>query len=67
MKRVFLDTNILFDFALGRELADNAEKKIRAKAADCDIVITNNGKDCADFSNLPFATAAEFLKEWTDS
>ena len=26
MKRVFLDTNILLDFAIGREHADEAEK-----------------------------------------
>ena len=26
MRRVFLDTNILLDFALGREHADDAEK-----------------------------------------
>lgn len=28
MKRVFLDTNILLDFALGREHAEEAEKTL---------------------------------------
>lgn len=135
MKRIFLDTNILLDFALGREYADDAEKILAlglagaievcasylsfanmgfilrhhpkeeiyaliglmredvdvlpmdsmqldaglalhandiedalqyqcAKAADCDVIITNNGKDFADFCDLPFMTAAEFLAEW---
>ena len=135
MKRIFLDTNILLDFALGREHADDAEKILAlglvgaievcasylsfanmgyilrhhpkkeiyaliksmredvtvlpmdgmqldaglalhaddiedalqyqcAKAADCDAIITNNGKDYAAFCDLPFMTAAEFLTEW---
>lgn len=135
MKRVFLDTNILLDFALGRELADGAETILAlgladaievcasylsyanmgfilrqhpkeeiyaliglmredvtvlpmdgvqldaglalraddiedalqyqcAKAANCDVIITNNKKDYADFCELPFMTAAEFLAEW---
>ena len=135
MKRIFLDTNILLDFALEREHADDAEKILAlglavaievcasylsfanmgfilrhhpkeeiyaliglmredvdvlpmdgmqldaglalhandiedalqyqcAKAADCDVIITNNGKDFADFCDLPFMTAAEFLAEW---
>lgn len=135
MKRVFLDTNILLDFALGRELADDAEKILAlgladaievcasylsyanmgfilrhhpkeeiyalislmredvtvlpmdgvqldaglalhaddiedalqyqcAKAAHCDVIITNNKKDYTDFCELPFMTAAEFLAEW---
>ena len=135
MKRVFLDTNILLDFALGRELADDAETILAlgladaievcasylsyanmgfilrhhpkeeiyaliglmredvtvlpmdgvqldaglalraddiedalqyqcAKAANCDVIITNNKKDYADFCELPFMTAAEFLAEW---
>lgn len=136
MKRIFLDTNILLDFALEREHADDAEKILAlglagaievcasylsfanmgfilrhhpkeeiyaliglmredvnvlpmdsmqldaglalhandiedalqyqcAKAADCDVIITNNGKDFADFCDLPFMTAAEFLAEWS--
>jgi hypothetical protein len=35
-----------------------------AKAAGCDVIITNNGKDYADFCTLPYMTAAEFLSEW---
>ena len=137
MRRVFLDTNILLDFALGREHADDAEKVLAlglvgaievcasylsyanmgfilrhhpkdeiysliglmredvlvlptdrlqldkglalysddiedalqyecAKAAGCDVIITNNGKDYADFSTLPYMTAAEFLSEWNN-
>ncbi len=34
-----------------------------AKANGCDVIITNNGKDYAEFCDLPFMTAAEFLKE----
>ena len=52
--RVFLDTNILLDFGLGHECA---------KAANCDVIITNNGKDFAPFCELPFMTAAEFLEK----
>ncbi len=34
-----------------------------AKANECDVIITNNGKDYAEFCDLPFMTAAEFLME----
>ena len=34
-----------------------------AKANGCDVIITNNGKDYAEFCDLPFMTATEFLKE----
>ena len=132
MKRVFLDTNILLDFGLGRNGAEEAEKILAlglagvmevcasylsyanmgfilrhhpkeeiydlvaqmredvlvlstdaaqldkglalfakdfedalqyqcAKANGCDIIITNNGKDYAEFCDLPFMTAKEFL------
>ena len=132
MKRVFLDTNILLDFGLERNGAEEAEKILAlglagvievcasylsyanmgfilrhhpkeevydlvtqmredvlvlstdaaqldrglalyandfedalqyqcAKANDCDIIITNNGKDYAGFCELPFMTAKEFL------
>ena len=131
MKNVFLDTNILIDYALGRELGDDAEQllqygkngKVRlstsyltfanmayilkgkadvyelfkelcefisvlpnndgqllaamgqrvrdfedmlqyqcAKAAECEIIITNNGKDFAEFCKIPFMSAADFLE-----
>lgn len=136
MKRVFLDTNILLDFGLGREHADEAEMILAlglkevievcasylsyanmgfilrhhpkeeiydlirlmredimvlptdsiqldkglelyaddfedalqyacAKAADCDVIITNNGKDFTEFCDLPVMTAAEFLADWS--
>lgn len=32
-----------------------------AKAGGCDVIITNNGKDYAEFCDLPFMSAAEFL------
>ena len=135
MKNIFLDTNILVDYALGRELVEDAEQllqqgrngkvrlqasyltfanlayilktkvdvyallgdlcryinvlptdndqlqaamrqKVRdfedmlqyqcAKANGSDIIITNNGKDYAEFCDIPFMTAAEFLKELTN-
>ena len=34
-----------------------------AKANGCEVIITNNGKDYAEFCDLPIMTAAEFLKE----
>ena len=34
-----------------------------AKANGCDVIITNNGRDYAEFCDLPFMTAAEFLHE----
>ena len=132
MKRVFLDTNILLDFGLERNGAEEAEKILAlglagvievcasylsyanmgfilrhhpkeevydlvtqmredvlvlstdaaqldrglalyaddfedalqyqcAKANDCDVIITNKGKDYAEFCELPFMTAKEFL------
>lgn len=134
MKTVFLDTNILVDYALGREHGDDAEQllqhgkngKVRlaasyltfanmayilkgkadvydlfsdlhiivsvlpnddgqllaamgqrvrdfedmlqyqcAKAAGCDVIVTNNGRDFAEFCDLPFMSAAEFLGQLT--
>ncbi len=133
MKRVFLDTNILLDFGLERNGAEEAEKILAlglagvievcasylsyanmgfilrhhpkeeiydlvaqmredilvlptdatqldkglalrandfedalqyqcAKANGCDVIITNNGKDYAEFCDLPFMTAAEFMQ-----
>ena len=44
--------------------ADDFEDALQyqcAKANSCDVIITNNGKDYADFCDLPFMTAAEFL------
>lgn len=132
MKRVFLDTNILLDYGLDRELADYAEKILAlgslgeielyasylsyanmgyilrhhnvtelyslirlmrqpvtvlpcdaaqldaglrfevkdfedmmqyqcAKAAGCDVIVTNNKKDFQQFCELPFLTSEEFL------
>jgi len=37
-----------------------------AKANGCDVIITNNGKDYAEFCDLPFMTAAEFLNSLKD-
>ena len=34
-----------------------------AKAAGCDVIVTNNGRDFAEFCNLPFMSAAEFLEQ----
>ena len=135
MRRVFLDTNVLLDFALEREHAEEAEKILAlglagaievcasylsyanmgfilrhhpkeeiyslismmredvlvlpadseqrdaglalhaddiedalqfqcAKAAGCDVIVTNNGKDFAEFCDLPYMTATEFLERW---
>lgn len=37
-----------------------------AKANSCDVIITNNGKDYAEFCDLPFMTAAELLNGLSD-
>ncbi|MBO7538816.1 MAG: PIN domain-containing protein [Prevotella sp.] len=132
MKCVFLDTNILVDYALGREFGDDAEQLLQrghdgevslmasyltfanmayilrtkvdiyallehlsgfikvlpmdneqlhnalgqrvhdfedmlqyqcAKAGNCDVIITNNKHDFAEFCELPFMTAAEFMAD----
>lgn len=34
-----------------------------AKAAGCDVIVTNNGRDFAEFCDLPFMSAAEFLEQ----
>ncbi|MBO7476345.1 MAG: type II toxin-antitoxin system VapC family toxin [Salinivirgaceae bacterium] len=131
MKRVFLDTNILIDYTLGRERGDDAEQLLQygkngnvklsasyltfanmayilkgkadvyelfsdlrafisvlpnddaqllaamgqrvrdfedmlqyqcAKAAGCDVIVTNNGKDFAEFCKIPVLSAADFLE-----
>lgn len=36
-----------------------------AKAGSCDVIITNNTKDFAEFCDLPFMTAAQFVAEWS--
>jgi len=57
-------------FQLDEELAhhaDDFEDALQyecAKAANCNVIITNNGKDFAEFCTLPFMTAAEFLDDW---
>ena len=33
-----------------------------AKASGCDIIVTNNKRDFADFCELPLVTAAELLE-----
>lgn len=35
-----------------------------AKAAKCDVIITNNGEDFSEFCDIPYMTAVEFLNEW---
>ena len=52
MMRVFVDTNILIDYALGRERGD--------------VIVTNNGRDFTAFSLLPVMTAAELLSSVSD-
>lgn len=32
-----------------------------AKANGCDVIVTNNGRDYAEFCDIPFMTALEFL------
>lgn len=74
MKRVFLDTNMLpTDSAqLDKGLAlfandfEDALQYQCAKANDCDVIITNNRKDYAEFCELPVMTANEFLNKWSD-
>ena len=48
MMKVFLDTNIL----------------LCAKAASCDVIVTNNKKDFHQFCGLPFLTSEEFLLQF---
>ena len=47
--------------------ADDIEDALQfqcAKAAGCDVIVTNNGKDFAEFCDLPYMTATEFLERW---
>ncbi|MBQ9654979.1 MAG: PIN domain-containing protein [Prevotella sp.] len=136
MMRVFVDTNILIDYALGRERGDDAAQLLQygkcgfvdltasyltfanmayilkgktdvygllqelhsfievlpaddmqlqaalaqrvrdfedmlqyqcAKAAGCDVIVTNNGRDFTTFSLLPVMTAAELLSSVSDT
>lgn len=36
-----------------------------AKAAGCDVIVTNNGSDFTEFCDLPIMTASELLNELT--
>lgn len=54
MKNVFLDTNILIDFFSNRQCQC-------AIAGGCEVIITNNKKDFAEYSKLPLFTAAEYI------
>lgn len=132
MKNVFLDTNILIDYVLGRTHGEDAEQLLQhgkngsvslsasyltfanmayilkgkvdiyelfhdlhifivvqptndaqlvaamsqrvrdfedmlqyqcAKAAGCDVIVTNNVRDFTDFCNLPVMSAADFLSQ----
>ena len=132
MKQIFLDTNILVDFAIGREHGDDAEQLLQhgrngnvklsasyltfanmayilrgktdmyglfhdllrfitalpndemqlssalslqvrdfedmlqyqcAKAAGCEVIVTNNKKDFIDFCSIPLMTAEELLTQ----
>ena len=72
MKRVFLDTNILMDAIEYREaMAFGPVKDFEdmmqyqcAKAAGCDVIVTNNKRDFHAFCELPFLTSEEFLLEF---
>jgi hypothetical protein len=47
--------------------ADDIEDALQfqcAKAARCDVIVTNNGKDFAEFCDLPYMTATEFPDQW---
>lgn len=51
--------------ALGRRVRD-FEDMLQyqcAKAAGCDVIVTNNGRDFAEFSDLPFMSAVDFLRQ----
>ena len=69
MKRIFLDTNVIIDFILEREGAEDAANILQlaedeyqcAKANFCDIIITRNRKHFA-FAQLPILTPSEYLK-----
>ncbi len=37
-----------------------------AKAANCDVIVTNNKRDFEEFSDLPVMTAGEFLKSFEE-
>ena len=45
-----------------RDFEDMMQYKC-AKAAGCDVIVTNNGRDFAEFSDLPFLTSEEFLSQ----
>lgn len=57
MKRVFLDTNILVDYVLGREHGDDAEQLLQHG---------KNGTVSLSASYLTFANMAYILKGKTD-
>ena len=48
MKKVFLDTEDMLQYQC-------------ALVGGCDVIITNNKKDFAEYSKLPLLTAAEYI------
>lgn len=48
------------DFGPVRDFEDMLQYQC-AKAANCDVIITNNGRDFAEFCDLSIMTAEEFL------
>lgn len=72
MKHVFLDTNILVDYALGREHCDDAEQLLQRGSNGelclqasyltfANLAYILKTKDYAEFCDLPYMTAADFL------
>ena len=49
--------------------ADDIEDALQyecAKAANCDVIVTNNKRDFEEFSDLPVMTAGEFLESFEE-
>ena len=49
--------------------ADDIEDALQyecAKAANCDVIVTNNKRDFEEFSDLPVMTAGDFLKSFEE-
>ena len=63
MVTVIDNTAVQLDNALGREVKDFEDllQYCCALSGGCDLIITNNKKDFAEFCLMPFFTSTEFL------
>ncbi|MBQ7444271.1 MAG: hypothetical protein IJS59_10495 [Bacteroidaceae bacterium] len=54
------------DYALSHEVKDFEDllQYLSALEADCDVIVTNNASDFAEFCQLPFMSSEDFVMNY---